>query len=107
MVTTLSGPCLGVQHDHRIEGGEKRRRIDRRPRSAGRSFVRSFVRWLRKKRNRNVVASPWHTVCSPWPRCWSVSRCVGGSRGSRRGLVAKVGKRFIRPRELPNYTRPH
>ena len=49
MVTTLSGPCLGVQHDHRIEGGEKRRRIDRRPRSAGRSFVRSFVRSLAEK----------------------------------------------------------
>lgn len=31
----------------------------------------------------------------------------GRPRRDRKGLVAKVGKRFIRPRELPNYTRPH
>lgn len=38
----------------------------------------------------------------------SVYRCrrVWEARGQR-GLVAKVGKRFIRPRELPNYTRSH
>lgn len=34
-------------------------------------------------------------------------RVYGRPRRDRRRLVAKVGKRFIRPRELPNYTRPH
>lgn len=39
----------------------------------------------------------------------SVYRCrrVWEARQGQRGLVAKVGKRFIRPRELPNYTRSH
>lgn len=39
----------------------------------------------------------------------SVHRCrhVWEARRGQRGLVAKVGKRFIRPRELPNYTRSH
>lgn len=73
-------------------------------------FVSSSSSVFASQRERRGTVTLWSDVHRDLGWIFvSVYRCrrVWEARRGQRGLVAKVGKRFIRPRELPNYTWSH